>query len=505
MKVFLINPPTSRPQDEIFFPMGLITVGSALKEGGIGAEIFDLDLELRRHPELRSSYAAFEAFAREKIRQADTEIFGISSICNNFPYALEIAEWIREERPEAKIVLGGAQPSSVPVDCMKACPAIDAIVIGEGEHGFLELLRSDWSEESLPAILGICYRTGGEVKLSPPRPLIDDLDTLPFPDFSLINIADYQEHSCSLAMIEAGRGCPFRCNFCSTAEMWVRKYRVKSPARIHREMQLLNAQIGMSYFSLTHDNFTTSPKYNRKFCQWFLENNPEGFTWNASARTDTVTVDDLDLMQRAGCRSLFFGVDSGSKRIQDIIDKHLDLEEFKTILRESVKRGISAITSFIIGFPEETEEEVNATLSLALWSKFNGASEVQLHRLSPLSSTKVYAQYFKDLQFSPVVSDISFIVFPTEKILERIHDHPRLFSSFFEIPMAGLPAVDVFCLSNFYHALVNDIGASLHLYLLKSKKAPIDFYREWYFNNREAEYTSLFTKPFVLDTVAECF
>ncbi|HEX5033763.1 MAG TPA: radical SAM protein [bacterium] len=505
MKVLLINPPTSRAQDEVFFPMGLITVGSILKQRGFSAEIVDFDLALRHHPELRSSYPAFEAYTRQKIRESDAAIFGISSICNNFPYALEIAEWIRDEWPEAKIVLGGPQPSSVPVDAMEACAAIDAIVVGEGEDGFLELLRSDWNAASLRNILGICYREGGSIQLTSPRPLIEDLDTLPFPDFSLVSIADYQEYNGSLALIEAGRGCPFRCNFCSTAEMWVRKYRVKSPARIHREMQLLNAQIGMSYFSLTHDNFTTSPKYNRKFCQWFLENNPEGFTWNASARTDTVTIDDLDLMQRAGCRSLFFGVDSGSKRIQDVIDKHLDLEEFKTILNESVKRGISAITSFIVGFPEETEEDVNATIAMCLWSKYAGAQEVQIHRLSPLASTKVYSHHAKDLRFSEVVSDMSFIIFPTQEILRRIAGNPRLFSSFFEVPMPQLSDVDVFCFSNFYHAIVNDIGASLHWYLLKAKKTPLDFYREWYAINRETDYMDLLTKPYVLDTVAECF
>lgn len=505
MKVCLINPPTSRTQDEIFFPMGLITVGTVLKQHGFETEIRDYDLALRLQPELRPDYATFEAFVREEIKDNRAEVFGISSICSNFPYALEIAEWIREERPDAKIVLGGPQPSSVPVDAMQSCLAIDLIVVGEGEDGFLEVLRSDWSGESLGKILGICYRDGQEVKLTPPRPLIDDLDTLPIPDFSLVSLSAYQKFSGSLAMIEAGRGCPFRCNFCSTAEMWVRKYRIKSPERIHREMQILHAQTGLKYFSLTHDNFTTSPVYNRKFCNWFLENNPEGFTWNASARTDTITIDDLDLMQRAGCRGVFYGVDSGSKRIQDIIDKHLDLEEFKAILLETVKRGISAITSFIIGFPEETPEDVNATIALGLWSKYVGASEVQFHRLSPLASTKVYARYSKELSFSPVVSDISFVIFSDQRLMTRISRSPRLFSSYFEIPIPEIPDVDIFCFSNFYHALVNDIGASLHGYLQKTRKTPLEFYGEWMSLNQEADYIKRLTKPYVLDTVAECF
>lgn len=505
MKVCLLNPPTSRPQDEVFFPMGLITVGSILRENGIDTHIVDFDLILHENPEFRRTYGDFIGHAEKLIREDSSEVYGISSICNNFPYALELAELIRELRPEAKIVLGGPQPSSVPVQAMEVCAAVDAIVVGEGEHGFLELLRSDWSPAELGRILGICYRDGAEVKLTAPRPLIDDLDTLPIPDFSLVDIVAYQRHSPSLAMIEAGRGCPFRCNFCSTAEMWVRKYRIKSPERIHREMEILNRQMGTTYFSLTHDNFTTSPVYVRKFCKWFLENNPQGFTWNASARTDTVTFEDLELMEAAGCRGLFFGVDSGSKRMQDIMDKHLDLEEFRQILQKAVSLKIATVTSFIVGFPEESPEDINATLLLGLWSKSAGAGEVQFHRLSPLASTKIYAKYFKDLNFSPVVSDISFVIFPEDRVLSRISGHPALFSSYFEIPMPELPGVDVFCLSNFYHALVNDIGASLHWYLKKTGKTPIAFYEEWYAMQHAAEYTKLFTKPYVLETVSECF
>ncbi|HKY64135.1 MAG TPA: radical SAM protein [bacterium] len=505
MKVCLISPPTSRVQDELFFPMGLVAIGTAAREGGFDIEILDLDLELRRQPELRHDFAAFEAYVRREARNREARVFGISSICSNYPYALEIGEWIRQERPDAKIVFGGPQPSSVAPATMEAYPSIDVIVVGEGEVGFLELLRSDWSPDSLSKILGICYRENGELRSTPPRPLLEDLDSLPIPDFSLVDLRAYKHGHVWPAMIEAGRGCPFRCNFCSTAEMWVRKYRVKSPQRIYREMEILNAEYGMGYFSLTHDNFTTSPVYNRKFCRWFLENNRKGFSWDASARTDTVTIDDLDLMHRAGCRGLFFGVDSGSPRIQDLIDKHLDLEEFKSILLEAVKLGIPVTTSFIVGFPEETVEELDATISLGLWSKYAGAREVQFHRLSPLASTKVYAKNSGNLRFSPVVSDMSIIIMSDFGLLRKINRHPSLFSSFFEIPMPAVPDIDMFCFSNFYHALVNDIGAPLYGYLKKRNVSPVGFYQGWYAQNRQTEYSRLLTKPYVLDTVVECF
>lgn len=505
MKVCLINPPTSRAQDDVFFPMGLVTIASILRENGISAEIVDFDIQLRRRPDLREGFSKFCSFAREEIASKDAEVFGISSICSNFPFAFELAEMIREEHPESKIVLGGPQPSSVAPESLAYCPAVDVVVIGEGEITFLELLRSNWKPPSLAKIPGLCYRSDDGIRQSEARPLIEDLDTLPFPDFSLIDVREYQNHSCSVSLLEAGRGCPFRCNFCSTAEMWVRKYRVKSPERIAEEMRRIQQRFAMTYISLTHDNFSTSPKYLRKFCRYFIDNGLQGYTWNASARTDTLKIDDLDLMQQAGCRGVFFGVDTGSKRVQDLIDKHLDLDEFRLILGETVKRGIHAISSFILGFPEETHEDLNATVELGLWAKYAGSGEVQFHRLAPLASTKIYAQHFKDLNYSPVVSDISFIIFSDPELLQKIQAHPRLFSSYFELPLPQVQDIDIFCFSNFYHALVNDIGPSLYWYLKKVGKKPIDFYKEWYQQHSQEAYTQLLKKPYVLDTVGDCF
>lgn len=504
MKACLINPPTSRPQDDIFFPMGLIAVGTVLRKMGVETEILDCDLQMRKHPELRESFSFFKNYLLERLHRSRADVFGITSLCSNFPLAVKISQALREEFPGVKIVLGGPQPSSLPLETLEHCPAVDAVVVGEAEVTVAELFASDWRAESLSKIDGLAYRDGGRVVQNKPRALLDDLDVLPMPDFDLVDLREYPDFDTALALIEAGRGCPFRCTFCSTAEMWSRKYRVKSPGRILAEMRRLNAEFGMTYFPLTHDNFTTSPKYVRKFCREFLETNTEGFTWSASARTDTVRPDDLEAMYRSGCRGLFFGVDSGSVTTQKGIDKNLDLEEYKFIIQEAVKRGIAAVASFIIGFPEESLDDINATLELGLWSKRAGVKEVQYHRLAALASTKIFHRHWENLKFRAIVSDICLLLFLDEELVREVQDHPRLYSSYYEIPVPKAEGIDLACLNNFYSFLVNAIGPSLHGYLKKRNLTPIGFFQEWLDRQQPANYGELYGKPYIMETVAEC-
>ncbi len=502
-KVCLINPPTSRERDPIFFPMGLTVLATILQKNNVPVEIVDFELLLRDIPDLRKNPKDFEAYALEKLRTVQAQIFGITSICSNFPIALSLAQLLRNHFPQSKIILGGPQPSAVPQKTLEYFPAVDAIVIGEGERTLLELLSTDFEPEAMASVAGIAFRNDQGVTTTAPRALIDDLDELPIPDFSILPLENYLAFTSDLALIEAGRGCPFRCTFCSTAEMWSRKYRAKSPGRILEEMRVLHKKFGINYFSLTHDNFTTSPKYVRRFCEYFIQHNEEGFTWNSSARTDTLKVDDLRTLHRAGCRALYFGVDSGSERIQKVIDKHLDLEEFKEIFEATLAQDIRPITSFVIGFPDERPEELDETILLGMWAKGRGAKEVQFHRLAPLASTKIFAENINNLQFHGVSSDMSFPPFYDEKMERLMAAHPALFSSFFEIPTPQLEPLNLLALANFYNVIGNRLGPALHWVFDKKKKRPTELFAEWT-RYAQARYPGQAPTPnFIVETFSE--
>src|SRR5215467_8115378 len=128
-KICLINPPTSPPSTEMYFPMALVTLGSFLQAHEISVEIIDFDLELRKNHKLQD-WSYFKDYALQRLSKAETNIFGISSICLNYPSSLLLAKEIRDRWPSAKIILGGPQPSAVPEGTLRFWPWIDAIVIG---------------------------------------------------------------------------------------------------------------------------------------------------------------------------------------------------------------------------------------------------------------------------------------------------------------------------------------------------------------------------------------
>lgn len=215
-KICLINPPTTgAASKDVYFPMALVCLGTVLRENGVSVEIVDFDLELKRDASL-ADWDSFLAHALRRLGGMECNVFGISSICSNFPIALLLAREIKRKWPQARIVIGGPQSSAVPEETLQAFPWIDVVAVGEGEATLLDLMRSDWTKESLEKVPGVAFLDGNRPHRTASRPLIDDLDELPIPDFSLVPLKDYLRISPGTALIEAGRGCPFLCSFCST-------------------------------------------------------------------------------------------------------------------------------------------------------------------------------------------------------------------------------------------------------------------------------------------------
>ncbi len=501
-KICLINPPTTAfDSKDIYFPMGLISLGTVLENNGIDFDIIDFDLELKDNP-LLSKWNAFKNYALQKLAKSNSQIFGISSICSNYPYTLLLAKEIKRQWPNSRIILGGPQPSSVPEETLKACPWIDVISIGEGEQTLLELMRSAWDFDALKGIPGIAFRLGYQMQKNAPRKLIDNLDDLPFPRFELVPIHKYLTISPLIPLIEAGRGCPFLCSFCSTSLMWERQFRVKSPKRILEEMRALNKDIGLTGFGLTHDNFTTSHRYVEQFSEFFQKNNTEGFTWSSSARPDTLNSHRIHSLYKAGCRGFFFGIDSGSDATQSAIDKHLNISQFRNILHESISLGISSITSFILGLPTETKEDIDQTIRLALDSKLMGAVNVPLHRLSPLAGTSLEKANRAQLLWEKFPSDISLSPFDDEEIDEFIKSDRLLFSSFYSISTPYL-SLNMPVFAVFYYEMINKIPMVLKELLDQNLFSPCDLFKKWdeWRNNNYRE--RIINDSFIINTLGE--
>ena len=249
---------------------------------------------------------------------------------------VRIAESVKKLRPNATIVFGGPQASVVDVATLKAFPFVDLVLRGEAEISLPALIAELATEVRLHQVAGLTYRDASEVRRNGNAPVIDDLDALPSPAYHL---SQYLE-GVKIASLELGRGCPFSCTFCSTNDFFRRNFRLRSPARVLRDMRAIAEKYSITHFDLVHDMFTVDKRRVAAFCEAMAASG-EGFTWSCSARTDCVDEPLLELMVRSGCRSVFFGVEAGSRRMQKIIDKHLDPQRAEEIIDIAEKLGLT--------------------------------------------------------------------------------------------------------------------------------------------------------------------
>lgn len=225
--------------------------------------------------------------------------------------------------------------------------------------------------------------------------------------------------------VEAGRGCPFGCTFCSTASFFGRRYRLKSPARLLRELDGLASTYGFNDFSLQHDLFTVNREKVLAFCEAVRG---RGYTWSCSARVDCVDDALLDAMYESGCRAIYYGVETGSPRMQKISQKHLDLALLAPRLKKTLVLGVTPTVSFITGYPEELQDDQDQTLDTLGSCVDEGGDRLiaQLHLLTPEPGTKLLADYRQALAFDGYLTDFNFPALDPRDI-EIVRANPATF------------------------------------------------------------------------------
>jgi radical SAM superfamily enzyme YgiQ (UPF0313 family) len=376
----------------------------------------------------------FAGAAAEVIAGIEAEVYGFGSICSSYPLTIRIAEAVKAARPRSTILFGGPQASVVDVHSLAAFPSIDLILRGEAELTLPILLDQLAGERRLERVPGLTYRCTGQIRRSPNGPVISDLDSLPAPAYHLTNDLE----GAASAALELGRGCPFACTFCSTNDFFRRKFRLRAPERVLSDMRAIASRYGIRQFGLVHDMFTVDRRRVEAFCDAMLASG-EGFLWSCSARTDCVDDDLLERMYRSGCRGIFFGVETGSERMQKIIDKHLDPRRAKEVIDAAERIGIETTVSLIAGFPEEAREDLQQTVGMFIHSARHPGSTPQLNLLAPLAETPVYWQHRHELVLEELCSDVSHQSRKQDDAdLELIRRYPEIFPNFYLIPAPHL-------------------------------------------------------------------
>jgi radical SAM superfamily enzyme YgiQ (UPF0313 family) len=284
--------------------------------------------------------------------------------------------------------MGGPHVSFEIEGSFQRLPALDYIAIGEGEHTIRELVRSLEGRMDVRDVRGLAGidRSTQRAWKNAPRPLEDDLDTLPNPARDLVPLARYLAFD-SHASVVTSRGCPYECIFCSAPAWTGRKVRYRNPSLCVDEIEEL-AAMGFREITIEDDLFTLYRKHFLAVCGELVRRDT-GITWNAFSRVDTINQEIVDTMARAGCQAICFGVESGNQEMLDLVKKNSDLAKVREAMRMTQAAGISALASFIIGLPGETEETLRKTVDFANSLRDEFGSLYGFHVLAPFPGTEV--------------------------------------------------------------------------------------------------------------------
>ncbi len=359
-KVVLSTAPRAKGEIEMAgLPfLGIGYVASYLeKHGGHEAIIVDAHSE-----NLESKQAA------EKILSFNPEIVGFTATTHNRLKAIEVIRLLKKQKPSLIVLVGGPFFSLTAENALEAVSEIDFIVRGEGEITTKELLETGFKEENLKNVLGLTFRNkNGLVVSNPSRSFLKNWSELPFPAWHLYDLEKYNKkmHGTDFNTIGiiSARGCPNVCTFCCNAAYGRCSLRLRDPKNFVDEIEFLNKKYGFEAFNIWDDTLTVLKSHVEEICNEIIKRNLN-IKWYARARVNTVNEELIDLMKKAGCIRISFGIESGSPRVIKKIKKNITIDQARKAVKICSEKGLITSLNFIVNLPEETMEDLKKTADL---------------------------------------------------------------------------------------------------------------------------------------------
>lgn len=346
MKILLIYPycleQRVHTEEVRVVPLGLYYVGALLKAHGYDVNILNWH-DMSNAPDK----------IRQILRQEAPDVIGFSILHANRWGGIDIARIAKQILPEVKIVFGGIGTTFLWKHLLTHFREVDFAVLGEGEYSFLQLIQclEKKDENATNKISGLAFRKGRKILKTGDAEAIHDLDLLPMPALYF----DFQH-------LVSSRGCPANCSFCGSPRFWNRKVRFHSPEYFVEQLELL-CKRGITFFYVSDDTFTMKKDRVINICKLILEKNLN-ITWFAISRVNYVDEEMLLWMRKAGCIQISYGVESGSEKIRQVLNKNIQYEDITRAFALTTRYGILARAYFIYGAPGETSETIQQTLDL---------------------------------------------------------------------------------------------------------------------------------------------
>ncbi|MBQ7639235.1 MAG: B12-binding domain-containing radical SAM protein [Clostridia bacterium] len=351
MNVLLVNPHTDMSNRAITLPLGLLSIASYLGAHGHKVRLYDRSVESVSLDEVNASFRA--------------DIVGVSLISyKTLDDSVFVSEYYK--RLGVPVVWGGPMASALP-RAVFANDCVDAISMGEGEETWLDLANAyEKGKPDLSIIKGLALRDGkGGYFLTPERDFMD-LSTLPETDWSLVQVEKYFQSSygCKrMLYLYCAKGCPFSCVFCFNKEFHRSCYRKRPLEAVLKEIRYLVENHNMDGVYFADELWCRNSREMHEVCD-ALSSLHLNFVWGCQTRIGIFNREDFEYMFRSGCRWVFFGVESGSKKVLEAMNKRIAYDKIESTFSACKEAGVVAIGSFIVGFPGETEDDIRQTVDL---------------------------------------------------------------------------------------------------------------------------------------------
>jgi radical SAM superfamily enzyme YgiQ (UPF0313 family) len=407
-------------------PLGVLYIAGILMREGIEVSILD---QVIKNVSIDQSI--------RWVKKENPDIVGFSVCGCSAREAFKLAGIVKKEMPDTTVVLGNYHATFNAERILKKYSSIDIIVRGEGEYTSLDLVKCLEKRHHLKEVDGITFRNNEEIVSTPDRPLIKNIDKLPFPDRSLMN-AEYTSliygvrvATKKFTTVVSSRGCPFQCTFCGCRKFARGVWRPRSVDNIIDELEYLKSE-GYEQFLFVDDNFTLNTKRVVNLCQR-MRKEKLNMEWWCDSRVDHVSYDMFQEMVKAGCRILYFGIESANQRILDYYKKGTTPEQSRSAVNKARKAGMDVIVgSFIVGAPDETRREIQTTL------KFAHELNIDVPQLNVLWSepgtdiwkevvSKGWVNEEKMWETGAYVANISPRAVPFQEIRSMIYDYFKAF------------------------------------------------------------------------------
>lgn len=402
MKLVLVDPPLRSFAGifSFYFPLGLTYVAGSVRRAGFQCSILDMDAAEEKAGTLDFSHE-YEKYGRylhsindpdhhtwELMRRIIVEqkpdVIGISALTTKFGSVIQTARFCKEILPNVPILVGGAHASTMP-ELTLSIDEVDLVVRGEADETMVRLLERFAAGHPWEDIPGISFRRDGKIVHNPPAPMVQDLDSLPFPDRSALMHPDHYSSE-DMGVTLTSRGCPFQCSYCF--HPWEKRVRYRSTPDILEEIREVRALFNTHQFHFKDDSFTVKRSHVVELCEALLKE-PFRIGWSCTTRVDLVDDELLSLMKRSGCNQISVGIESGSERILKETDKGITHAQILKAAALMNKHRIFWSGYFMIGLPTETEQDIRKTFEFLKVAKPYYAG---LGVYNPFPRTKLFDQ-----------------------------------------------------------------------------------------------------------------